>query len=143
MSEEITGKSDALPELESYLRALRLKLLHLHKILLDMERAAYEKLFGSVNSGQLLQLVINGTQFAWLRMISALVVEIDEALDGLDEEAPPTAADMRSLLAQARLLLTCSDNQEFRQKYQAALQREPDVVIAHSEVMDVLRKESL
>ena len=136
-----TGKSDGLPEPEiSQLRDLRLRLLHLHKTLLDMERASYEKMFGSVNSGELLQLVINGTQFAWLRMLSALVVEIDETLDGLDGDEPATPADMRRLFAQARLLFTSPDNEDFRQKYQAALQHEAAVVMAHAEVMSLLRE---
>lgn len=136
-----TGKRDGLPEPEiSQLRDLRLRLLHLHKTLLDMERASYEKMFGSVNSGELLQLVINGTQFAWLRMLSALVVEIDETLDGLDGDEPATPADMRRLLARARLLFTSPDNEVFRQKYRAALQHEAAVVMAHAEVMSLLRE---
>jgi hypothetical protein len=143
MYKETNEKSDALPEFEiGLLRDLRLKLLRLHKILLDIERSDYEKMFGSVNSGQLLQLVINGSQFAWLRMISALVVEMDETLDGLNGESPATSEELNSLLAQARLLLTSSDNEVFRQKYQAALQREPAVVMAHAEVMNILRQQA-
>ena len=135
-----TGKSDGLPEPEiSQLRDLRLRLLHLHKTLLDMERASYEKMFGSVNSGELLQLVINGTQFAWLRMLSALVVEIDEMLNG---DQPATLSDMESLFAQARLLFTSPANEEFHQKYQAVLQQEPAVVMAHSGVMKLLREKT-
>ena len=40
-----------------------------------------ERDFGRLTSGELLQLVINHAQFAWLRLISALVVQIDEMLD--------------------------------------------------------------
>ena len=116
---------------------LRLKLLQLHQSLLEMERTNFEKMFGRVNSGELLQLVINHAQFAWLRMISALVVQIDEMLTA-DEPAAP--ADVHSLFMQARNLLTTSDNNEFREKYQAALQNEPDVVMAHSAVMKLLRQ---
>jgi hypothetical protein len=43
------------------------------------------------------------------------------------------------LFVQARRLLTSSDNNEFLEKYQAALQNEPDVVMAHSEVMKLVR----
>lgn len=138
MGQNISGNGEE-SELEG-LRELRVKLLHLHKTLLDMERADYEKMFGGVNSGELLQLVINGTQFAWLRMISALVVEIDETLDGLDGDEPGTLGDMRSLLDQARLLFTSPANEEFGRKYQTALQRDPAIVMAHSEIMKVLRE---
>lgn len=116
---------------------LRLGLLRLHKVLLEMERINYEKVHGQVNSGELLQLVLNHAQFNWLRMISALVVEIDEALDG---DEPATVSDFENLISQARLLFASPKNEEFKTRYQAALQREPDVVMAHSVVMQLLRK---
>ena|ERR1051325_738229 len=118
---------------------LRRRLLHLHKTLLEMERQDYEKRFGRVNTGELLQLVINGTQFAWLRIISALVVEIDEVLNG---EEFATFGDFEDLVSQARLLFTSPGNEEFKTKYQDALQREPAVVMAHSAVMQLLRQDS-
>ena len=114
-----------------HLRELRGKLLHLHKTLLDMERKDFERDFGRVTSGELLQLVINHAQFAWLRMISALVVQIDEMLSA---EEPATLNDVKNVLEQARSLFTSSADEVFREKYQAALQREPAVVMAHSEV---------
>ena len=137
MAQVTTAKTEGSPDPVIALHDLRLKLLQLHQSLLDMERAGFEKMFGRVNSGELLQLVINHAQFAWLRMVSALIVQIDEMLN---EDEPGAPADMRSLLTQARQLLTASDNQEFREKYQAALQNEPDVVMAHSEVMKLLRQ---
>jgi|SRR5215471_3383269 len=118
---------------------LRGRLLHLHKTLLEMERQDYEKRSGRVTTGELLQLVINHTQFAWLRIISALVVEIDEVLNG---EEFATSADFEDLISQARLLFTSPGNEEFKHKYQDALQREPAVVMAHSGVMQLLRQDS-
>ena len=104
-----------------------------------MERQDYEKRFGRVNAGELLQLVINGTQFAWLRIISALVVEIDEVLNG---EEFATSTDFEELMSQARLLFVSPGNEEFKTIYQDALQREPSVVMAHSTVMQLLRQDS-
>jgi hypothetical protein len=115
---------------------LRLGLLHLHKSLLELERLDFEKASGRVTAGELLQLVINHGQFAWLRMISALVVEIDEILNG---DEPATRGDFDDLISQARLLFTSPGNAEFKTKYQMALQREPAVVMAHSSVMQLLR----
>src|SRR2546430_17475494 len=111
-----------------YLRELRTRLLHLHKTLLEMERADFERVSGRLTSGELLQLVVNHAQFAWLRQISALVVQMDEML-AADERA--TLGDVQSLLAQASLLFTSSTDEVFKEKYQAALQREPAVVLAH------------
>ena len=121
-----------------HLGELRNKLLHLHKILLEMERADFERAAGRLTSGELLQLVINHPQFAWLRMISALVVEIDEMLDA---EEPATLNDVQNVLSQARTLFSASTDEVFNEKYQAALQREPEVVMAHSEVAKLLRNE--
>jgi hypothetical protein len=118
------------------LREVRLKLLDLHQTLLEMERQSFERTHGRVNSGELLQLVINHEHFAWLRMISALVVQIDEMLDA---DEPASAADMINLIAAARQLFAESEDQKFQRKYQAALQQEPEVVMAHSALMKVLR----
>jgi len=136
MSEIVT--SEVLADTDVHrLVDLRLGLLRLHKVLIEMERINYEKVHGQVNSGELLQLVLNHAQFNWLRMISALVVEIDEALDG---DEPATVSDFENLISQARLLFASPENEEFNTRYQSALQREPDVVVAHSVVMQLLRK---
>jgi Mg2+ and Co2+ transporter CorA len=132
MNETINGDSPAPESMLLRLRELRRVLLHLHKTLLDMERAAYEQMHGSVSRGELLQLVINHEQFAWLHSISELIVRIDEMLDA---EEPATADDAESLLAQARSLLRPSETgDDFARKYYAALQRDPDAVLAHGEV---------
>jgi len=136
MSEIVTSELLAEPDLHR-LVDLRLGLLRLHKALLEMERIDYEKIHGQVNSGELLQLVVSHPQFNWLRTISAFVVEIDEALDS---DQPATVSDFENLIKQARILFTSPENEEFRTRYQAALQREPGVVMAHSAVMKLLRK---
>lgn len=118
------------------LRELRGALLRLHKTLLHVERLAFERMFGRLTSGELLQLVINHAQFAWLRMISELAVQIDEKLDS-DEDV--SGIEVRELLDQAHHLFNSPEDEEFMSKYQAALQADPDVVMAHAEVMKLLR----
>ena len=83
-----------------------------------------------------MQLVINHPEFAWLRMISALVVQSDEMLDA---DEPIADTDVINLITGARQLFTESVDQDFQQKYQAALQQEPEVVMAHSALMKLLR----
>jgi hypothetical protein len=129
---------DHLPEVAfQTLRDLRRGLLHLHKVLLDAERAAYERTHGVVSVGVLLQLVISDEQFAWLHTISELIVRIDEMLD---PKEPSTAADATGLLSDAQvLLMPDAAGSEFQRKYEAALQSEPDALIAHREVMQVFK----
>ena len=125
-------------ELQRLLRQLRAGLLRLHKALLDSERAAYERVHGQVNAGELLQLAINHEQFAWLRPVSELIVSIDEMLDA--EEATKEEAD--ALVSQAGSLLKPSETgSEFERRYYAAIQREPEVVLAHGDVMRTLSGE--
>src|SRR5258707_4065016 len=139
MTQESFKTTDPLPEATlKRLQELRRNLLHLHKTLLDMERADFERLSGRLTSGELLQLVINHAHFAWLRQISALVVQMDEMLSA---EEPATKSDVDNLLDQARLLFTSSADETFREKYQAALQREPAAVMAHAEIAKLLRRE--
>ena len=81
----LTKKDTPLSEeLQRLMRELRAGLLRLHKSLLDSERTAYERVHGQVNAGEMLQLVINHEQFAWLRPVSELIVRIDEMLDAKD-----------------------------------------------------------
>lgn len=134
MNETLAGAPAPEPLLRRT-RELRLSLLRLHKTLLDGERTVYERVYGQVNGGELLQLVIGDEHFAWLHAFSELIVRIDEMLDA--EE--PTAEDAQSLLGQARLLLRPSEEgDEFERKYFAALQRDPAAVVAHSQVVQVL-----
>lgn len=118
------------------LREVRRGLLRLHKILLDQERAEYEKTRGPVSSGEMLQLLINHEQFAWLHSISELIVRIDEMFDA---DEPMTSVNARLLLGEAgTLLLAAESHDAFQQKYYAALQVNPDAVFAHKELSLIL-----
>jgi hypothetical protein len=140
MDDHTSENDNGLPEATiKRLGDLRGSLLHLHKTLLDMERADFERDFGRLTSGELLQLVINHAQFAWLRLISALVVQIDEMFD---VEKPATLNDVQNVLAEARALFTSPADEVFKEKYQAALQREPAAVMSHSDVMKLLGRRS-
>jgi catechol 2,3-dioxygenase len=119
------------------LRELRVRLLNLHKVLLEDARVAYELDRGRVGSpANLLQLVINDPWFAWLHALSELVVRIDQTID----EPASTGADAVALFDQAGRLLTASeDGDGFARRYYDALQRQPAVVLAHADVRRVLK----
>ena len=111
-------------------------LLRLHRALLDDERVSYERVHGRIPSnGAFLQLVLGDAWFAWLRPLSQLMAKLDElgekSSDGLDT-AP--------LVASIRTLLTPTEEGEgFGRQYHDALQRGPDVVLAHAAVRALLR----
>jgi hypothetical protein len=106
-------------------------LLRLHKALLDDERVSYERVHGRISSnGELLQLVLNDAWFAWLRPLSQVIAKIDE----LSEENEPSAhEEIPALLVSVRTLLMPTEAGEgFSRQYHEALQRSPDVVLAHA-----------
>lgn len=114
-------------------------LLHLHKALLDRERAAYERVHGRVTPGELLQLIIQHEQFAWLHALSETVVRIDELLD-IEEQ--PEELDAQLLLSELRaLLVPAEEGDTFAVQYYHALQ-EPATVLAHRAVLALLPSET-
>jgi hypothetical protein len=113
---------------------LRLALLKLHKALIDSERVAYEKTVGQIQSpNHFLQLLTSDPWFAWLHPLSQLIVAMDEALDA---EEPLTLAKVDALVQQSKHMLVASETGEgFSGHYYEAMQRDPDVVLMHAEVV--------
>jgi hypothetical protein len=119
------------------LTELRNGLLSLHKTLLDSERAIYERDIARIaSSGELLRLVLYDPWFAYLHELSQFVVLIDEALDAEDF---PLGIDAERMIAQAADLMAPDENgRGFAKRYFDALQRDPDVVLAHARMRKVL-----
>jgi hypothetical protein len=121
------------------LRDLSARLLRLHKVLLDRERQAYEDRYGAVPAGELFRLLLHDERFAWLRALSTMIAKVDEAVDA-DEEIQPEVVD-RALAAVYQLLKSGGES-DFQQRYQAALQSSPDVVMAHADISKLLPRAS-
>lgn len=132
MDETTTGGGAANSVDLTRLNDLRGSLLRLHKLLLDGERADYEREHGRAAAGEMLRIVIEDERFAWLRRLSELIVRIDTMLYSKDE--PATETDARAAFVETRALLSTSDDgDEFGTKYRAALQRDPAIVVAHAQ----------
>jgi hypothetical protein len=123
----------------AHLDNLSRALLQLHKALLDDERMSYERVHGRIASnGEFLQLVLGDAWFAWLRPLSQLMVRLDELMEEGEESAHTEIID---LLTSARtLLMPTEEGDGFGRQYHDALQRGPDVVLAHAAVMALLRQ---
>jgi hypothetical protein len=124
-------------ETRELLGNLRNLLLEQHKLLLDRERAAYEKTNGPIaGPGPFLTLVLNDPHFAWLKQISTLVVEIDEALS---RRSKADQAVAEALEAQAREILKPREQgTDFQTRYYDAVQESPDVVILQCRIEQLL-----
>jgi hypothetical protein len=126
--------------LRKRLEKVRLALLTLHKALVDSERASYEQTMGTIPSpNHFLKLLTEDPWFAWLRPISQMIVSMDEALDMKEE--PPSDTAVEALLKETRALLSPSEIGEgFSRHYFDALQRDPNVILAHAEMTKLFEK---
>jgi len=108
---------------------LRSALLELHRAIVSVEREDHERKSGSASAGEFLRLLVEDEAWAWLRPLSALIVQLDE--QGGDEAA---------LIAEARQLLKPdAQGMPFQQRYAWLLERSPEIVYAHGQVMTVLK----
>src|SRR2546430_7044767 len=93
-----------MPDARDHLLELAEGLRDLHHALLEGERAEYELRFGPIaGAGALLHLVTHDPFFAWLRLLSTLMVDLDELLD---EEEPPSPEETGALRAELEELLS-------------------------------------
>lgn len=119
------------------LRAVRLRLLSLHKALVETERRRYQRAFGPIDGPQhALKLVMHDPWFAWLKPMGDLIVRIDEAMAA---DVPPAPRAVETLHRQVRdLLAHASADARFAREYRRSLQETPDVVVAHGQLSTLL-----
>ncbi len=132
--------SKSEPEgLRPRLQAVRESLIKLHKALVDSERVEYEHTMGKIHSpNHFLQLLTSDPWFAWLSPLSQLIVSMDEALDAKE---PLTAPILHALTDQAKKLVAPGEaGQGFARHYFDAMQRDPDVVLAHGDFTKAFRQ---
>ena len=115
---------------------LRRLLLQLHKTLIDWQRAEYEQSRGRLQTTQLMNVIFNDPEFAWLRSMSGLIVRIDETLEAKE---PESVSESGPLVAQARELVAPEAGSPYAQRYHAALQELPDAVLAHRDLVTLLK----
>lgn len=126
------------PAARERLQSLSKSLLSLHKTLLESERVGYEESFGKIATpAAFFQLVTGDPWFAWLRALSEFIVMIDERLG--EKDRPVTSPEANDYLGRARVLLTPQENGAgFGLHYHNAMQRDPDVILAHAGMMKFL-----
>lgn len=120
------------------LKDLSKSFLRLHKILLESEKAEYEKTNGRIGSpNQYLQLVLDDPQFAWLRRMSSLIALIDEACS---IRRPATEDAAEALVVETEKLLTfAGDDESFNDKFHIALQRNTDASVTLNYTLNILK----
>ena len=119
-------------------RSMRETLVQLHGALIIAEQQTYERLSGPVPSTEvLLDLLQKDPWFTWLHPIADLLVRMDHLLE--DETFDITDENVSHLLREVDALLHPSiEGDGFERAYYEALDRAPDVVLAHFRVRKVL-----
>ncbi len=118
------------------LKESRLRLLRLHKSLIDLERQEFENENGRLTAGQFLQLLLNDAKFSWLRKFSMLIAEIDEMLDlndGYTEEMVE-----KQFLELQKLLDFESSDEKFNSNFQNLIQIDSAVESKHKELKELV-----
>jgi hypothetical protein len=136
MAEPSTGLSVTSALAIAKLRAWRMALIALHKLLIDEERRRYERAHGPIEGPHhALRLLMQDPWFAWLRPLGDLIVRFDERLAG---EAPISAGELEAAAMSTRRLLQDGSPTAFGQDYRRALQEVPDIVVAHGRLLGLL-----
>src|SRR5918999_4096007 len=131
--------AEELRQAEKLIGDLRQALLKLHKVLLEWERAGYERIHGRQSSHDMLKALLNDPQFAWLRPMSQLIVRIDEILS---EKTPPMRNDVEAVVSQVKALTSPNETGNvYERRYDMVLQEHPDAVFAHRDVLKLLKEE--
>jgi len=96
-----------------HLSGISNELRAVHRALIDAQRAEYEREHGRVAPAEFLQVLINDPAYAWLGPLTGLVAKLDEAL-----------AD-----------------EALQARYLEALQKHPEVLVAHGRLKQSLSKQ--
>ncbi|HEY9643087.1 MAG TPA: hypothetical protein V6C57_21540 [Coleofasciculaceae cyanobacterium] len=133
----MASDSSSLDRALQRLRDVRLRLLRLHKALLESERVTYEQFYGRISSsGEFFRLVIDHDWFSWLRPISQFIIQMD---DVLHSKEPVALQQVDDLLQQAQAMLQpVEDGTTLEKRYYRAIQRDPGIAMMHGEIAKLL-----
>jgi len=122
---------------------VRRRLQSLYSALIVAEQLTYERIHGPVDSSEeLIQLVSNDPWFAWLRPLSDLLLRIDQLLN--DDAFDITPEIVAYLVAEVCALIRPSvEGDGFERAYYEALNRAPEVVLAHFHVTRAFRADAV
>lgn len=123
-------------ELRGSLREIRKHLLPLHRALIDAAGAEFSASVAPLKGPtDLLQLLQDDPFFAWLKPLTALIVDID-TMTSTDFER----ADAEAITARTEHLFSGAADSDFAAKYLPILQRDVDIAIAHAAIRQVVLK---
>ena len=113
--------------------SVRNALVDLHRELLEAQQIEAERFGGRMSASEVLQAAADDLRFNWLKAVSELIADLDQARSDADAEAT------RAAVARVRELLAPPDpSSAFGARYLRALQDHPGVVLANRHVTAAL-----
>lgn len=107
-------------------------LLELHKSLLDLERAEYEKNNGVIsNNYEYFQLVVNSDDFRWLRSLSELIA----SLDSESEKDELEHRTIKAILEKLQSIFQVNNDEEFSKRYSYFLEHKANLVDLQTKII--------
>lgn len=112
----------------------------LHRTLFEHARRDYERAHAtSVTAGELLNLLTSDAEFAWLRSLSELMVDLDLVREAAADERDALAATVRAAVEHVLSIPQApAIAGAFAQRYIDYLHDDPHVAMAHAAVKRVL-----
>ena len=128
---------------------MRRELLDLHRALVDSERREYERVRGRMTDRAFLEALIGAPELAWINPFTSLIVRLEEALE---ENATENAAEDAAQSARGAAVADCvaeirkllrpnAGGYGFQRKYAEAMQRSPEVIVAHGRAVAAVGRE--
>lgn len=130
-----TPDDETRAALRTALREVSRALIPLHRTLIHAAREDYAFAFGPVKPTQMVHLLNDAPFFAWLKPVTALIVDIDE-MARRDFEP----SDVESIAGRLEALFGNSANGDFSKHYVPILQRSVDVAANHAAVRKALAR---
>ena len=115
-------------------------LRELHRVLLERARREYERNhLANLSAGELLQLLTTHAEFAWLRELSELMVDLDLVSDAVpphrDEIATAVRAAVEHVIAMPK---APAPGSPFVQRYWTYVHDDPHTAMAHAGVKQAI-----
>lgn len=118
--------------MDANLKKLFNLLLELHKNLLNLQKEQYEKERGQItNSNNYFQLVVSHDDFAWLRLLSTLIAQLDEMIEKPDQFKELVLIEIKKLLLNEEVT-------DFLVKLRFFAEKEVNIFITLNQIKNIL-----
>lgn len=128
-------------ETKQVFQELAKALIDLHRDLLMLQAKTLESESGrKISPYELLHASLHNPQFAWLRLMSEIIVTIDTLIDESEnlsaKEASEIAEEVLNLIERPQ----GSNHTEFWNRYSHFLSVNPDIIMKHSRVKEIISR---